>query len=270
MQSPDVLTRHDIMTALRGAGLGMEDKVVLHSSLSSMGWVDGGADAVVDAFLEVLGPGGLLMVPTFNYRMDGVFDRDAPTLTGRITEAVLARPEAVRSCCPTHSVTAIGEAAEQFCADHHLRQALGIDSPLDRVAQAGGFVMLLGVLHNTNTTVHIGEARAELPYVRVPFDDVTPHSFRVRLWDGTVTTVHYSEFPGCSGAFGALEGPMRLVNRIKDFRINRARVQLTTGMDIIETVKEMVAERPDWLLCNDPACRTCPRRRQVLREEGWM
>ncbi len=266
----DATNRHEIAAALRGMGLGPGDKVVLHSSLSSLGWVDGGADAVVDAFLDVLGPSGLLMVPTFNYAIEGVFDRNAPTLTGKITEAVLARPEAVRSCCPTHSVTAIGRQAPDFCADHHLREPLGIDSPIDRVAQAGGYVVLLGVTHTSNSTIHVGEAHAKLPYIRVPFSDNRPDTFAVRLWDGTVTTVHYREFPGCSRAFNAIEGPLRLGDYIRDFRISRACMLLMKGLDVINTVVEMAARRPDWLLCTDPHCWTCSRRRDVLRREGRL
>ena len=61
------LTRDDTAAALRELGLRSGDIVFLHSSLRSMGTVDGGSDAVVDAFLEVLGSKGTLAVPVFTF-----------------------------------------------------------------------------------------------------------------------------------------------------------------------------------------------------------
>ena len=57
-------TRESIATDLGRLGIARGDVVFLHSSLRSLGWVAGGAEAVIDAFLDVLGPEGLLAVPT--------------------------------------------------------------------------------------------------------------------------------------------------------------------------------------------------------------
>ncbi|MBT7304255.1 MAG: hypothetical protein HN849_32275, partial [Victivallales bacterium] len=81
------LTRNDIAQGLRGLGLKDGDVVLLHSSLASIGRVGGGADAVIDAFLAVIGASGTLVVPTFG-------------ALGIITEVLKARPDAVQSILP--------------------------------------------------------------------------------------------------------------------------------------------------------------------------
>jgi len=87
--------------------------VLVHSSLSSLGCVEGGADAVIDALLDVLGPGGTLVVPTLtgteslSAENPPRYDPDAtPCWTGRVPETLRRRPGAMRSLHPTHSVAA--------------------------------------------------------------------------------------------------------------------------------------------------------------------
>ena len=85
------MKQEQIAEALQTLGLGPGHIIFVHSSLSSIGYVEGGADAVVDAFLDVLGSTGTLVVPTFTFshggKLDPVFDpiRDASEM-GRITE----------------------------------------------------------------------------------------------------------------------------------------------------------------------------------------
>lgn len=109
------VSRRDIVTAIREMGLQEGDKVMVHSSLSSMGYVDSGAVTVVEAFLEVLGSEGILMVPTFTHSGTEYYDPLAtPSKNGAVSEAARKYPGAVRSLHPTHAVTAIGPDAEEL------------------------------------------------------------------------------------------------------------------------------------------------------------
>ena len=74
MSSESAVTRRHIVEGLRQMGLGEGDRVMVHSSLSSMGYVEGGARIVVEAFLEVLGPLGTLMAPTFTHSATEYYD----------------------------------------------------------------------------------------------------------------------------------------------------------------------------------------------------
>lgn len=270
MTSRTSVTRSDIARALRGAGLRPGDRVLLHSSLSSMGWVEGGADAVIDAFLDVLDPRqGTLMVPTFGL-CEGPWDpARVPSSTGRITETLRLRPQAIRSIHPSHSVAAIGRDAARLTAGHLEAEANGVGSPIDRLAQSGGYVLLLGVGHDRNTTIHTAEVYAGAPYVRLPSYPEFFSPRPVRLPNGHVVPKAYSEPPGCSRGFGVVEGPLHEKGVVVDFFLGTARCQLMKGKALIDAVGQMIRHQPDVLLCPHADCWCCTTRRAfVLGMQG--
>ncbi len=155
------------------AGIERGDSILVHSSLSSLGWVEGGANAVVQALIDVVGWRGTVLFPTLTGRREDspakppVFDaRQARCWTGAIPEAARNRPEAIRSLHPTHSVAAIGEHAQWLTAGHHLvRTPCGFGSPYDKLADVGGKIVLIGVTQSANTSFHMAEEIAGVPYV---------------------------------------------------------------------------------------------------------
>ena len=93
------MKKQEISAALQEMGLKKADKVLRHSSLLSLGQVEGGPDAVIDAFLDVLGSEGTLLVPVFG-------------ALGILTETLKKRPGAVISPCPVGTLAAIGKDAQ--------------------------------------------------------------------------------------------------------------------------------------------------------------
>src|SRR5262249_41553617 len=138
----------EIIAALRGLPLPNGAVVFIHSSMSKLGYVEGGAATVVAALDEVIvgERDGTVAGPTFSMtglmadtlRAGEVFDvRRTPSGTGRITELVRQRPDARRSLHPTHSVAAIGPRALWLVGGHHLdTRAFGQYSPFARVLEA--------------------------------------------------------------------------------------------------------------------------------------
>lgn len=244
----------------------------MQSSLSSLGLVEGGADTVIDAVVEVLGPEGTLMVPTFNYVLrDAVFDPwNVHSETGAITNALRSRPEAIRSLHPTYSVAVLGKRAAEFTAGHWKTQPVGIDSPIDRLAKAGGYVFLLGVKHDTDSTMHVGEAYADVPYRGVPYNPSWPRTAQVRTDSGEIVSVDLYDEPGCSTGFGVIELPLREKGCIQDFRIERAKCQFVQSQDVIDATVELLRKRTDILLCSNPKCYFCPRARVAIQSSRRM
>ena len=228
-------------------GLRPGDRVVVHSSLRAVG-LD--ADELIDELLAAIGPQGLLVMPTFTYNNE-TFAPDMPSRAGALTEVFRRRPDAVRSAHPTYSVAAIGNGADTLLDGHERVGATAVGSPLDRLAAAGGHVLLLGVGHTANTTVHVGEFHANAPYRDVPFDPVWP-------------THNDDRFPGCSRAFGALERPLRERGAIRDGKVGRALAQLVPGRAVIEATVALLRADPTALLCTDAACYRCSRARARL------
>lgn len=255
-------SQESLVADLRRIGLGGGDAVIVHSSLRSVGKVEGGAATVVRALLEVVGPRGLLMVPNFSYSCTYFDPAFEPSLTGVVTETVRRWPGAVRSLHPTHSVAAIGENAVEIVRGHHLMSAIALGSPLDRLAAMGGWVLLLGVGHTQNSTIHVGEIHADVPYKDVPFSPdlalertvVTPEGERL------VPIIHP---PGCSKGFGAIEGNLRLGAAIRDGLVGNSLTQLMRGRNVIDTTFAMLTEEPGALLCFDPYCYRCTEARKI-------
>jgi aminoglycoside 3-N-acetyltransferase len=160
--------------------------VIVHSSLSALGWVCGGPQAVVLALEEVIGEGTLVMPAHSNALSEPsqwenppvpeswwpviraetpAFD---PSMTptremGAIVDCFRAQPGTMRSSHPQYSFVARGPRAHQVTADHSLDHGLGERSPLACVYDLDGFVLLLGVGHGNNTSMHLGEYRVARP-----------------------------------------------------------------------------------------------------------
>ncbi|MCD6289985.1 MAG: AAC(3) family N-acetyltransferase [Anaerolineae bacterium] len=258
-----IVTQERIAADLRKLGLGAGDRVFFHSSLRSIGYVEGGAEAVVRAFQEVFGPTGTVMVPTFAWEYRRFEVLRTPSQVGRITEVFRRQPGVLRSWHPTHSVSVWGADAAELIEGHHLMPGLGPDSPPARLAGLGGYVLLLGVGHNRNSTIHVGEACANVPYWGrtwpVPKDPVV-----VVLPGGEIIDVPLLHPPGCSAGFDAVGPVLEARGVVRKGFVGAAPVQLMRGQDLIDVVVDMLRENPAALLCSNPACASCRRAREIL------
>lgn len=173
MENTIIITKEIIINGLKKLGLKQGDTVLVHSSLSSFGYVDGGADTVVDALLETVGKEGTVLVPTLtgseklSAENPPVFDVcNAICWTGKIPETLRKRATAIRSLHPTHSVAAIGAKAKYFTDDHEkCVTPCGHNSPYHKLAKAGGYVLFLGVDLCCCTLFHTAEEFADVDYV---------------------------------------------------------------------------------------------------------
>ena len=195
------MKREQIAEALQALGLHTSHIVFVHSSLSSVGYVKGGVDAVVDAFLDVLGSTGTLVVPTFTFshggKLNPVFDpiRDASEM-GRISEVARLRPGAQRSYHLLHSVAALGSHAEDITAVHG-PSAWAADGPFWKLYELDAHILMLGVPYLRCTFFHVIEQLVQVRYRR--WREVEA---RVREPDGREATTPHVRLQSQAGVCG--------------------------------------------------------------------
>ena len=166
-----VLTRDRLAADLRSLGLQAGDVLMIHSSLRSLGHVVGGALTVVDALLDVLGPSGTLVGPSFNYETaldpSFVFDPlNTPSDMGAIADEIRRRAGNRRSRHLTHSLSAIGSHAESI-VNAGGPTAWAADDPLGTIFKLNGRFLLLGVTYQTFTACHVLEVAFRLHHRKV-------------------------------------------------------------------------------------------------------
>jgi aminoglycoside 3-N-acetyltransferase len=196
---------------LRTLGLVAGDIVIVHSSLSKLGWIAGGAQAVVDALRAAVAPNGTIVMPTQSGQLTDparwshppvppewidtirnetpAFDpATTPTRDmGQIVDCFRSYPGTVRNGHPSTSFAANGPMAATILGELQLTPALGDGSPIHRLYQHDAKVLMLGVDHGNNTSLHLAEHRATWP---------TKHTFTERapiMRDGVRHLAIYEE-----------------------------------------------------------------------------
>lgn len=179
------VVKSEIADALRTIGLERGDSVIVHTSLGKIGYVCGGAQVVIEALIETVGEEGTIMMPTQSWKnLDpetGVhWDADktdwdrirenwpaynkaiTPTNTmGAVAEMFRSWPGAVRSDHPSRSFAAWGRNAEYLTKNHDLSDIFGDTSPIGKLYDLDGKILLIGVDYDKNTSIHLADVRAE-------------------------------------------------------------------------------------------------------------
>lgn len=166
-------TRESLAPDLARLGVVPGDVLFIHSSFKSLGPVDGGADTVVQALEDAVGPDGTVLMPSFNLveKREETWDHPTtPSTVGWLTEFSRQMPGTIRSDHYSHSVAARGNRAEWFVSGHLDRVGMkspwdrdqwgytyGSNSPMIRAYDADGKILMLGVDYNSSTYMHIVE-----------------------------------------------------------------------------------------------------------------
>lgn len=160
--------KQQLKDQLESMGLKGDETILIHSSMKSIGEVDGGADTVLDAWMEYF-KDGLLLLPTHTWKTvnadNPVYNpQTTPSCVGLLTNMFMKRDGVIRSLHPTHSMAGYGKSAAEYLAgEEYNNTPCTPGGCYDRLKDAGGKVLLVGVGHERNTYIHSVEEVLNVP-----------------------------------------------------------------------------------------------------------
>lgn len=255
------ITRKDIVKGLRRLGVRRGQTLLVHSSLKSLGKVVGGAEAVIDALLDVLGDGGNLVMPSFSwsYQSWGLpyHPLRTPSRVGLITESFRFRRGVIRSAHATHSLAALGRRGKFITANHPPEGSpFSRTGPWGKLFKLDARVLFLGCGLKPNSTLHAVEDWTDLPYMS---DAGEPA--KVIQAGGSIALVRFPKDPsGHRAAYmdrSRVEKAFDAAGIIADAQIGNASCQLIPLRGMFRVLLEKLTGAPAFLLCDSLACEPC-------------
>jgi len=182
-------TKKTIIEDLKRLGLNKGETIIVHSSLSSIGWICGGAISLIEALIEVVGSEGTVIMPSHSSGNSDPKDwnyppvpkswwqdiRDNippfnPSITptrglGITPELFRTFPKVIRSNHPQLSFSAWGKNAKKITENHNLDLGMGNNSPLAKIYKLDGKILFIGTNFETNTSFHLAEYRVPNPKI---------------------------------------------------------------------------------------------------------
>lgn len=213
----NVVTLTECVTRFSEAGIASGDTVVVHASLKTVGWISGGANTILEALLQVVGPQGTIVVSAqypdnvdpalmnrfVDPRTAKLLRQSQPPFRGKstlllgmgaLTTVVQLDERSKVSDHPALAVAAIGKHAKWITSDHPLSPAFGPQSPLAKVVELGAKALLIGVDYSSLSALHLAQVQSNtLPWVIHTYTSGTPLSPHTgRCLDYTYSTAHFN------------------------------------------------------------------------------
>lgn len=247
-------TKVELLEAIKKMGIEKNDTVLIHSSMKAIGEVEGGADTVLDTFMEYLEE-GLLVLPAHTWAFINetynVFDpKKEETCVGILPNLFIKREGVVRSLHPTHSVAAYGKDASEFVkGEECVGTPCAPGGCYDRLRERNAKILLLGVGHERNTFLHCVEELLEVPE---RFTE-EPVEFYIHMPDGSYkdsmvyrhynkTTAHISE------AYVKLEQAFYERKAAKEVTYGDAAGILCDANQLYEVTKQILSHQINCLM----------------------
>jgi aminoglycoside 3-N-acetyltransferase len=207
--------------------------LLVHCAFSQVKPIENGPEGLVAALQTTLGPAGTLVMPSMTDDDDQPFD---PRMTpcrhlGVVANTFWQLPGVLRSDSP-HAFAARGPEAARITASSPLEVPHGLDSPIGRVYELDGQVLLLGVGHDDNTTIHLAESLAGVRYRRTKHLTISK--------DGKPTRLEYREIDHCCQNFQLVDGWLEAAKLQRRGKVGYADARLLHSRDIIRVVVEQL------------------------------
>jgi aminoglycoside 3-N-acetyltransferase len=229
------ISRSELIEQLLAIGVRRGGVLLVHTAFSRVTPVQAGPRGLIAALQAAVGPNGTLVMPSMSDDDDYPFN---PRMTpcrgmGVVADTFWRLPGVLRSDSP-HAFAAIGPRAVEITADHPVDVPHGLNSPVGHIYELDGQVLLLGVGHDANTTVHLAENMAGVRY-RTP-------KYATILRDGQPIRYDYSEVDHCCQNFNLLDLWLEEEERQIRGIIGHAEARLVRSRDVVDVALSRLRE----------------------------
>lgn len=254
---PQEYTKEQFVQQLRDMGIKPTDNLLVHSSMKSLGPVQGGADTILDALQEAVSE-GLLMLPAHTWKQMSeeysFFDPETePVCVGILPELFRKRPGVVRSLHPTHSMVVYGTGAEEYVkGEENCTTPCPPNGCWGRLRDINAKILLLGVTHTRNTYIHSIEESFDIPE---RFTD-KPVRFQVKLSSGEIKQVdmyrHYNKIdPHISEHYDSMKEGYEKAGAAKTVRLGDAECILCDAAKLFEVTGRILTKEQNCFIARD-------------------
>jgi aminoglycoside 3-N-acetyltransferase len=221
------ISKQHLVQQLLALGVQRGGVLLVHTSFRAVRPVEGGPEGLIAALRDALGSDSTLVMPSMSDDDDHPFDpKTTPCLgMGIVADTFWRLPGVLRSDSP-HAFAAAGPHAARITAPHPIAVPHGLDSPVGRVWELDGQVLLLGVGHDANTTIHLAENLAGVRYRRRKYATV--------LENGKPKRLEYAEIDHCTERFALLDGWLDEKGLQRSGTVGYATARITQSRDIVE------------------------------------
>lgn len=219
--------REELALQLLRLGVRPGGVLLVHTAFSQVAPVEGGPHGLIAALQTALGSDGTLVMPSMSDDDDDPFDPERTECCemGVVADTFWRLPGVLRSNSP-HAFAAVGPKAADITAAHPLDVPHGLDSPVGRVYQFDGQILLLGVGHDANTTIHLGETMAGVRYRRAKYLTILNGGLPVRY--------NYNEIDHCCQNFNLMDQWLEAARHQRRDVVGHAEARLVRSRDVLE------------------------------------
>lgn len=249
-----MFTKQDLLKQLKEMPIDEKGTIIVHSSMKSIGDIEGGAETVLDAFTEFM-KDGLLVFPTHTWATmneeNPVFSvNDTPSHVGILTEIFRKRPGVLRSYHPTHSVGALGDDADDFInRDEQFNTPAARESVWGKLLDRQAKILLVGVDLKRNTFIHGIEEWLDIPDRM----NEQPQDLVSVLPDGTeIPSPQIRHISGISNNYWKVEEWLANKGAIEYTQFGDAKVLVCDTVQLAEYITEMLKIDPALFSDGEP------------------
>ena len=248
---------HEVADQLRALGVKKGRVLLVHTSFRAVGLIEGGPLGLIEALCDVLGPDGTLVMPAWRGNNDEPFDpasTPASPALGVVPDTFWRLPGVIRSNHP-FAFAATGPQAAWITSGPLPIPPHSLESPAGHVYKLDGQVLLLGVGHDSNTTLHLAELLAGVPYRVMKYCTL--------LQDGRLVRIDYGENDHCCTRFTFADEWLRERGLQSEGPVGHAHARLARARDVVGVALEHLAHDP--LLFLHPPSAGCAECDEALR-----